>query len=223
MIGPPANRTSRELSSRFDALLRRLGGRPNPELFSALVAAWAEPRRVYHGLEHLEDCLRECDAAPPGAADRDAVEAALWFHDAVYDPRAGDNEARSSAWARDALAGAGISPDVAAEVARLVLLTRHVTPPAMADAAGSLLCDVDLSILGRPPEDYDRFERDIRTEYAWVPWPVYRTERARILARFAGRQPLYRTPHFQRRYEASARANLQRAIGHLAAGETHPA
>jgi predicted metal-dependent HD superfamily phosphohydrolase len=223
MIRPPANRTSLDLSSRFDALLRRLGGRPDPELFSGLVAAWAEPRRVYHGLEHLEDCLRECDATPHGAADRDVVEVALWFHDAVYDPRASDNEARSAAWARAALLGAGVGLEVAEEVARLVLLTRHVAPPAIADAAGSLLCDVDLSILGRPPEDYNRFERGVRAEYAWVPAPVYRAQRARILARFADRQPLYRTPHFQRRYEASARANLRRAIGQLQAGETHPA
>jgi len=218
MTAPGGTDRSQPLTTRFDALLGRLGGRPDPALSSALAAAWTEPHRIYHGIGHLEDCLGQLDATPPEEADRNAAEAALWFHDAVYDPRAGDNEARSAAWGRQALADAGVSPDTAAEVSRLVLLTRHLEPPNAADTTGSLVCDVDLSILGRLPAEYDEFERRVRTEYAWVPEPVYRTERARILARFRAQDPLYRTAHFRDRYEAAARRNLDRALVHLRTG-----
>jgi predicted metal-dependent HD superfamily phosphohydrolase len=68
------------------------------------------------------------------------------------------------------------------------------------------------------PAEYDEFERLIRAEYAWVPEPVYRTERARILARFREQDPLYRTAHFRRRYEAVARRNLDRALVLLQTG-----
>jgi len=201
-------------AGRFEALLRSLGaGRPAPDLFPSLAAAWAEPHRAYHGTRHLADCLEQLDAAPADGADRALVEAALWFHDAVYHPRAGDNEVRSAAWAERALAGAGVPDERSAEIARLVLLTRHLAPAA--DPAGRLLCDVDLSILGRSAELYDGFERGIRAEYAWVPEPVYRAERSRILSGLLARDPLYQTPHFQARYESAARDNLRRALARL--------
>jgi predicted metal-dependent HD superfamily phosphohydrolase len=41
-----------------------------------------------------------------------------------------------------------------------------------------------------------------------------------VLASFLRRRPLYQTEHFQQHYEASARANLERALAalRLAAG-----
>ncbi len=201
-------------AGRFAGLLRELGAPgPAPGLYTALAAAWAEPQRAYHSTRHLEDCLAQLDAAPAGGAERALVEAALWFHDAVYDPHAGDNEARSAAWAERALPGAGVPAARAAEVARLVLLTRHLALPP--DPAGRLTCDVDLSVLGRPTDQYDEFERLIRAEYAWVPEPVYRAERGRILAGLLARERLYGTPYFRTRYEAAARDNLRRALAAL--------
>ena len=201
------------LSDRFDRLVRRMGARADPaEVSAALAAAWAAPGRVYHTTAHLADCLARLDETP-ASATRDTVEAALWFHDAVYDPRASDNEARSAGWAREALTGLGVPFPTADEVARLVLVTRHDAP--VTDPAAALVSDVDLSILGRPPERYDEFERQIREEYAWVPEPVFRAERARILAAFLRRDPLYLTPAFRDRYERQARANLDRTVARL--------
>jgi predicted metal-dependent HD superfamily phosphohydrolase len=209
--GPPG------LPARFTALLRRLGSASEPgALYAALAAAWTEPHRAYHGISHLADCLRELDEAPQESEARDPAEAALWFHDAVYDPRAADNERRSAAWARRALSEAGVPDDVATEVSRLVLLTRHGDPPEPPDPTGALVCDVDLSILGRSPEEYDRFERLIRAEYAWVPAPIYRAERARVLARLRRRDPLYLTRYFRRRYQTAAHSNLDRTLEVLA-------
>lgn len=202
------------LRARFGRLVRRLGAaEPADTLYTELAAAWAAPGRVYHTTEHLVDCLARLDEAPPGRA-HDVVEAALWFHDAIYDPRAADNEARSAAWAHDALRALGIPAAVADEIARLVLVTRHDLPPS--DAAGALVADVDLSVLGRPPQEYDAFERRIREEYAWVPEPVFRAERARLLATFLARRPLFHTPAFVERFERQARDNLARTVARLA-------
>jgi predicted metal-dependent HD superfamily phosphohydrolase len=208
-----------DLSRRFGELLRRLGagGDPRP-LADAVLAAWAEGDRRYHGLDHLRDCLAELDGAPADGADRDRVEAALWFHDAIYDPRAGDNEARSAEWARHALGALGIPPAVADDVARLVGLTRHADPAR--DPSGRLLCDVDLAILGRDPQTFDAYDRRIRDEYAWVPEPDFRAARTGVLARLLARSPLYQTEHFRRRYEAAARTNLGRALERLSPGRT---
>jgi predicted metal-dependent HD superfamily phosphohydrolase len=204
-----------DLRARFAALLRRLGadGDPYP-LADAVLGGWAEPGRHYHDVEHLHQCLAELDGAPAVGADRDRVEAALWFHDAIYDPHADDNEDRSAEWARAGLAAVGVSSIVADDIARLVLLTRHAGPAP--DAAGRLLCDIDLAVLGRDPETFDAYDRGIRAEYEWVPEPDYRARRRVVLAGLLARSPLFQTIHFQRRYAAAARENLGRALARLA-------
>jgi predicted metal-dependent HD superfamily phosphohydrolase len=202
------------LAARFATLVRRLGAtHPADELYAGLAAAWDEPHRAYHNTAHLVDCLRQLDSAPGEGADRQLTEAALWFHDAVYDPRATGNETRSAAWASRGLSEIGVPPATGAEVARLILLTRHTAPPQ--DPSGRLVCDVDLSILGRDPEQFAEFERRIRAEYSWVPEETFRRVRAEILAGFLRRSPLYQTAHFQRAYELPARKNLETAVARL--------
>ena len=203
-----------ELKDRFADLLRRLEATGDAVPIAAEVtAAWSEPSRRYHDLTHLRECLDELDRAPAERDTRDRVEAALWFHDAVYDSRRADNEQRSAEWARNALVRLGALPAIGDEVARLVLVTRHDVPPD--DAAGQLIADIDLSVLGRAPAAFDAYDRAIREEYAWVPDKEYRTARHRILSQLLGRSPLYLTPHFRDRYEASARGNLARALEQL--------
>lgn len=175
-----------------------------------MIHSWSEPHRRYHGLDHLRDCLARLDEAPVTGKDRDLAEAALWYHDLVYRPGAPDNEARSAARARADLVGGGTPDAVADEVARLVQVTDHAVPPA--DPLGALVCDVDLSILGRPPEEFEEYERRIREEYRQVPDSLWRSGRARVVASFLSRDPLFRTDHFRRHYESSARRNLRRSL-----------
>jgi predicted metal-dependent HD superfamily phosphohydrolase len=199
---------------RFVALARRLGGSADAApLATDLLRRWAEPGRTYHSLRHLDDCLSQLDAAPGEGADRDLVEAALWFHDAVYDPRAGDNENRSADLASEWLTELGVPKPRVEAVAALVRLTSHRERPD--DSDGRLVCDIDLSILGRPAREFDAYDREIRAEYRWVPDRQYRRERAAVLRHFLGWEPLYLTTYFRKRYEQPARANLRRAIAAL--------
>src|SRR6476620_6270448 len=80
-------------------------------LFVQLAAAYAEPNRQYHTLEHIRDCLAEFDDCRALARHPDELEAGLWFHDAVYRPGASDNEERSADLARTTLSQAGLSLD----------------------------------------------------------------------------------------------------------------
>jgi predicted metal-dependent HD superfamily phosphohydrolase len=131
----------------------------------------------------------------------------------VYVAADTDNEARSAELARASLSDAGVAPAIAERISALVLETRHLAPSNQADAA--LLCDIDLAILGRPPEAFDLFERRIRQEYATVPEPIYRRGRMEILRGFLERASIFQTAWFQRRFEAPARANLKRVLGKL--------
>jgi predicted metal-dependent HD superfamily phosphohydrolase len=188
---------------------------PEDALRARLLACYAEPHRAYHTALHVRECLEWLDAAR-GIAERPAeVEVALWFHDAIYDPRASDSEARSAAWAERAVREAGAAAAVAARIGALVLATRHDAAPGGADAA--LLVDVDLAILGAPAPRFDAYETQIRSEYDFVAEAPYRVARSTVLNGFLARARIYATDWFHARLEAAARANLARSLARLAA------
>jgi predicted metal-dependent HD superfamily phosphohydrolase len=202
---------------RWTRLWTNLGARGTGlPLFAQLTAAYAEPGRSYHTLTHLQDCLQEFDNSRRLADHPHEVEAALWFHDAVYVPGASDNEEKSAELARRALTEARVRPDSAERVANLVQATRHATLPTSRDE--QLICDIDLSILGRERRRFAEFEEQIRREYAWVPAPQYRHERSAVLTGFLARPSIYWTEEFRERYEVRARENLQRLLSELTNG-----
>jgi predicted metal-dependent HD superfamily phosphohydrolase len=204
-----------DLRRRFADLWVRLGGHGQVQpIVAAVLQGWRESHRRYHGLDHLRDCLERLDESPAAGRARDLAEAALWYHDLVYRPGAPDNESRSAELARTALLQGGAPEATADEVARLVQLTDHTAPPW--DPVGELVCDVDLSILGRQAAEFDEYERRVREEYRQIPDSLYQAGRARVLASLLSRHPLFRTEHFRRRYEQSALLNLRRSLDSLA-------
>jgi predicted metal-dependent HD superfamily phosphohydrolase len=175
-----------------------------------LLARYTEPHRKYHTRQHLAECIALLEPVLHLAQHPAEVEMALWFHDAVYETRRHDNEAQSAAWAQRALLAAGVGVDSAARVHELVMATCHTALPATADA--QLLVDIDLAILGAPPERFAEYERQIRLEYGFVPGWLFRRKRRAVLRSFAQRTPIYHTTHFRERCETQARQNLQLAL-----------
>jgi len=174
---------------------------------------YSESHRHYHNLAHLAECLSEFDRAQRLAREPVAVELAIWFHDAVYDTRAADNEERSAQLALEWLSETNAVPALLDAVPRLILATKKHDASLHVDAA--LLVDVDLSILGQPQDRFSEYETQIRSEYSWVPQQVFCSKRAEILAGFLARSRIYNTDNFFRRFEARARANLQASVRRL--------
>src|SRR5579862_8801291 len=74
---------------RWNSLLESVGARRSGlEWYDRLAKAYGEPQRHYHNHRHIAECLAEFDQARGLAGDAVTVELALWFHDAVYDPKA---------------------------------------------------------------------------------------------------------------------------------------
>ncbi len=176
------------------------------------------PARAYHGWSHVEALLALFDEVRGDLHDPLAVRAAILLHDAVYDARAGDNEARSAALAADLLGGV-LPPTTLARTVRLIEATAaHAIPPGLdaneaADMAQFL--DMDLAILGSPNTVFDRYEAGVRAEYAHVPEQAFRAGRAAILERFLARDPLFLSPWGRARFEDEARDNIRRSIAVL--------
>src|SRR5260370_29742939 len=126
-----------------------------------LVSAYTAPDRHYHDLRHIEALLGLADACAGAITDRDAVEAAIWFHDAVYDTRRSDNEERSAALAMARLAGTTNEGRIAPIAAMIRATAGHAMPdftdaPARRDCP--LFLDMDLAILGSPCPDFDVYD-----------------------------------------------------------------
>jgi len=197
--------------ANWNAAWRALGVASADEaLCIELQRRYGEPQRHYHTLQHLGECLTWFEREQALAERPGEVALALWFHDAIYDVHAHDNEARSAEWARSALLASGVQGEAAERVHALVMATRHDAVPEGRDA--ELLIDIDLSILGAERERFDEYERQVHAEYAFVPDAVRLPRRRAILQRFLAREAIYATPRMHALLEARTRANLARSI-----------
>ena len=202
------------MKDRWQTLWHKLATPKVPhDVLDELLRAYAAPNRFYHNFTHIQDCLVIFDQTSFLAAHPAEVELAIWFHDAIYDTRRGDNEQKSAEWAEAVVRQAGLSTEVAERVAASILATRH--QGEVTDRDTQLLVDVDLSILGREPDVFWRYEENIRKEYAWVPQDVFRRERFKILRGFLDRQHIYCHREYRERFESRARSNLEQAIARL--------
>lgn len=182
--------------------------------FDRLVAAYSEPHRAYHNLEHLGEMFRVVSRLAGGISNLTAVQFAVWYHDAVYNPKATDNEIRSAEWADKDLARWGVSESTRSVVRDLILSTTHLeTPPATPDTAAFL--DADLAILGAAEFRYERYANGIRKEFEWVPEPQYREGRRKVLEGFLARARIFHTDMMHQEGEESARRNLQAEMAQL--------
>ncbi len=182
--------------------------------FEELERRYSEPHRAYHTPQHLEECFFWFGRARSQISAPGEVALALFYHDAIYDTHAHDNEERSAGLARDVLEKyCGADDALAASVADLILATRHEAAPANGDS--QILVDIDLSILGAPVHRFDEYERQIRFEYSWVSETDFRRGRAAVLDGFLARATIYNTHMFRAHLEDIARNNLARSLAAL--------
>lgn len=169
--------------------------------------------RFYHTLNHIHKCFTAYDEVVHLFDDPLAVALAIWFHDIEYDTKRSDNEERSAALLLAVTPTLKLDPTTAEKAAHMILHTKHHGSEGL-DNDTKLFLDIDLSILGSSPDEYDTYADDIRKEYAWVPDEMYRESRKAILESFLARGKIFQTEAFGH-LEAPARANIQRELGRL--------
>jgi predicted metal-dependent HD superfamily phosphohydrolase len=117
---------------------------PAAHVLEDLIQRYAEPHRAYHTLQHIGERGEQFEAARELFQHAGEVAVAVWFHDAIYDPRAADNEERSAELASRTLREAGAAPQVVQRVHGLVLATKHSAAPS--DVDETLLVDISASV-----------------------------------------------------------------------------
>lgn len=199
--------TSRTLEVSWQRVWAKLELSAPVGLFERLLAAYSEPQRHYHTLQHLVECIAHFEASAPLASEPGEVEIALWFHDGIYDVRGKSNEKRSADWAVSVLSASGADATRCQRVANLILATCHDASPT--DQDQQLLVDIDLAILGADRQRFAEYDAQVRAEYSWVPGIVYRMKRRGVLRGFLAHPYIYSTGYFRDNFEEQARINLE--------------
>jgi len=136
------------------------------EVGDYLLAQYSGSARHYHGVGHIVSMLDGFDGIKAGFEHPPAVELAIFFHDAVYDPSRHDNEGQSAKKLQDLLGGL-VDWTLLETSARSVEATKqHALTPSHDT---NLLLDLDMAILGQPWPVYERYAQGVMQEYL----PVY--------------------------------------------------
>ncbi len=199
--------------SKWLELMSRVGLVENLRTYNELLSIYNQKHRHYHNVNHINAVLEYLEEAKHLANDFDALEIALWFHDAVYKPFSSTNELDSANWGSTFLQQNGASKELLTKVHTLIMATLHNVIPT--DNDEKLIVDIDLSILGSSAETYNQFESWIRKEYKLVPILIYRKRRKEILTSFLERDRIYSHDYFYEKLESNARANITNAIQNL--------
>jgi len=205
-----------DLQTRWEKLWAPFTGEASiiQRTFERLCAQYSEPHRAYHTLRHIDDCLTVFDEFKHLARRPEEAEAAVWWHDLVYDTSgAVDNEGLSAMEARADMSLLGCPAAFQERVAKAIVATKHTS--AVTDRDQQLVLDIDLHSLGTSPIRYKQYVTGIRREYEWVPWPTYAQKRMEILGLFLSREYLFYLPALRERYEYQARRNIRREIAFL--------
>jgi predicted metal-dependent HD superfamily phosphohydrolase len=167
---------------------------------------------VFHNLDHIGDCVRRLDEVAPLLDDVDAVEMAIWFHDAIYEPGDPSNEWRSAELFLARSEGA--KPLFRRRVCALILTTRHATAARSRDRR--FIDDIDLVGFAAPWDDFVHSGDLLRAEFAAHADAKYYASQAQFLTRLQQRSRFFATDYFHDKYEAHAQQNIRRLLDDLA-------
>lgn len=204
------------LKERFVKLVERYTVNPVPARAWAdmLIALYQQPHRKYHGLGHIADLLRRMDSVRGAEfANRSAVEAAIWFHDAIYVVGSAENENKS----RD-LAASWVDTcemwSIRDQALDAIDATKHDGRNLGARPAAQLMVDLDLAGFADPWDDFQAANARIREEFSRYSDEEYRWGRVKFLSGLMTR-PIY---NLLTELEAPAKANIARHMRDLIGG-----
>lgn len=220
------SQTSTELGHRFFVHLSAMNSDVTlaeaKTLWLDIAALYNETQRTYHSLCHIDQLFGEFDRIAAHLHEPHLIALALFYHDVIYNPARSDNELKSAAYAVETLR-CYLSDEQCQHIYALIMMTANHQLDELTDnqkrSDAAHLLDMDLSILGTPWPEYERYAQTIRQEYAHVPIKDYRLGRITILEKLLAHPQLYLTAYYHQRLEVQARENIEREIMLLRASE----
>ncbi len=174
---------------------------------------YSKKDRAYHNLNHLFDIFTKLENHTSLIHDLPTIQLAIWYHDIIYQTLSKHNEVKSAVLCSKRLKEMNIDSSIREKVFKLICSTKKheieawETETEKSDNA--YLLDLDLSILGSLPEEYQKYVLQIRKEYKIVPSILYNRGRKKVLAHFSKMDRIFKTEIFHELYEENARKNIE--------------
>ena len=148
------------------------------------------------------------DACKSLAANPDALELAVWFHDVIFEPDQADNERRSADLYLQLSDGVQ-ADEMRRLVERLIMATLH-DGNSLQDPDAVYMVDIDLSSFGLSWEEFLRDSENLRRENANLSDAEYYRRKKEFQNCLLDKERFYRSDFFAERLENQARSNLSR-------------
>lgn len=173
---------------------------------------YSTPHRHYHNLTHLDNLLEELRPYKEEFISWDAIVFAIAYHDLIYNPTRIDNEEVSAIKAMHRLHAIGF-PDIPRELCKQFILATTDHKPGSTET--NLFLDADISILGKKPNIYLEYTKNIRKEYSAYNDEQFRHARKKLLTEWLALPLIFKSPVFIEKYEQRARQNIQYELNSL--------
>lgn len=134
-----------------------------------------EPHRFYHTTQHLLEVVS--NLRKQGEVDDDVFLAAV-YHDAIYNPKASDNETQSANFFLEHAKHSSLTQTQKNTVEQLILDTKNHIPSS--DKSQQLIT-ADLDILNQPFTKLIEYEHQIFKEFQYVDYSIYKPKRIEVL------------------------------------------
>lgn len=208
-----------ELGNRFARYLFAINPDVTPAqaktLWLDVATRYNDTQRAYHSLAHIQQLFAQFDQTMTYLHEPHLIALALYYHDVIYDPTRSDNELKSAEYMVDKLKHY-LSDDQRRTIYALIIMTATHQLDGLTDSDkcsdAAYLLDMDLSILGTPWPQYERYAQAVRQEYAHVSDIDYRVGRIAVLKKLLTHPKIYLTQYYYKRLERQARENMAREI-----------
>jgi len=183
-------------------------------LLEELLEMYGSSGRHYHNLSHIKNMLRLFEEHKRAIEYPSLVAFSIFYHDAIYDSSAQDNEEQSAMYAEACLQKLGVKWEDIAIIKQFIIATKthQVSGGFLYQNDLSYLLDLDLAILSADWPTYKNYAKQIREEYRQYGHIPYHIGRQKVLKHFLKQPSIYKTPSFQKEKETIARKNLTKEI-----------
>lgn len=198
------------LSARFINLCEALK-LPNSQAkkyYQQLYDLYTDSNRHYHNLAHILNLLNLLDEYKTNVERPLLFELSIWYHDAIYNAKAKDNELQSAILVQELFKE--YLDELSLSYVNALIMSTEGHFPRQENQDTYLFLDFDLSILAANTSVYNLYSEAIWQEYkiAYIKL-LYNMGRKKVLKNFLARDKIYFSPVFSEKYEAKARQNIE--------------